>query len=45
MRDLLVKVIRFRVKDIIGVELRKLEYEVLRLEKVVVDFVSLIEVL
>lgn len=45
MRDLLVKVIRFRVKDIIGVEFRKLEYEVLRLEKVVVDFVSLIEVL
>lgn len=45
MRDLLVKVIWFWVKDIIGVELRKLEYEVLWLEKVVVDFVLLIEVL
>lgn len=37
MRDLLVKATRSRVKDIIGVELRKLEQEVSRMEKAAAD--------
>lgn len=44
MRDLLVKATRSRVKDIIGVELRKLEHEVSRLEKAAADPVSSTEV-
>lgn len=44
MRDLLVKATRSRVNDIIGVELRKLEHEVSRLEKAAADPVSSTEV-